>query len=484
MKKKLLLLLYILSLAINSYAGDYARRYPTDTALEVITPNSGDLRYLRKDQDDTSSYDYKLGDIDIYNLTPHLEFRITSDNTAFMFHANANGQNDPWGIFQLWRGTDTGTGFNVNPDIPLLYLNNNNNWSFDNNTLYVDAVNNRVGIGTNAPESSLHIIGDWTVDNPITDAVFLIRSLIAGCTPALRFNANGVLWDIGVGASDSDYAGAMFIWNWALNENALTIAANGNLLLSYKLGFIETGATPTYYSYFQGGDQAADLTYTLPTAFPASIAFLKISNAGVMTTDIATYVTSVTGTAPVTSSGGTTPAISMAAATSLVNGYLTSTDWSTFNNKQATISVVDTSSIDLTLTGAQISGVVLPGGVDHNSLLNYSANRHIDHTGVTLTLTSPLSGSGDISANRTFSLAGLSSLGTANYIVGVNSGATAWEYKNLATGTSGTDFAIVHTAGVITFNLPTASGTNTGKLSNTDWTTFTYACFNKRNEES
>jgi hypothetical protein len=44
-------------------------------------------------------------------------------------------------------------------------------------------------------------------------------------------------------------------------------------------------------------------------------------------------VTSVTGTAPVVSSGGNTPAISMAAATTSVNGYLTSTDWTTFNNK-------------------------------------------------------------------------------------------------------------------------------------------------------
>ena len=50
-----------------------------------------------------------------------------------------------------------------------------------------------------------------------------------------------------------------------------------------------------------------------------------------------TYVTSVTGTAPVVSSGGTTPAISMAAATGSVNGYLTSTDWTTFNSKQAAL---------------------------------------------------------------------------------------------------------------------------------------------------
>jgi hypothetical protein len=44
-------------------------------------------------------------------------------------------------------------------------------------------------------------------------------------------------------------------------------------------------------------------------------------------------VTSVTGTAPVVSSGGNTPAISMAAATGSVDGYLTSTDWTTFNGK-------------------------------------------------------------------------------------------------------------------------------------------------------
>ena len=47
----------------------------------------------------------------------------------------------------------------------------------------------------------------------------------------------------------------------------------------------------------------------------------------------ATAVTAVTGTAPVVSSGGLTPAISMPAATGSVNGYLTSADWTTFNNK-------------------------------------------------------------------------------------------------------------------------------------------------------
>ena len=44
-------------------------------------------------------------------------------------------------------------------------------------------------------------------------------------------------------------------------------------------------------------------------------------------------VTSVSGSAPVASSGGTTPTISMSAADATTDGYLTSTDWNTFNNK-------------------------------------------------------------------------------------------------------------------------------------------------------
>lgn len=46
-------------------------------------------------------------------------------------------------------------------------------------------------------------------------------------------------------------------------------------------------------------------------------------------------VTSVSGTYPIASSGGTTPAISIPAANGTTDGYLTSTDWTTFNGKQA-----------------------------------------------------------------------------------------------------------------------------------------------------
>jgi len=100
-------------------------------------------------------------------------------------------------------------------------------------------------------------------------------------------------------------------------------------------------------------------------------------------------VTSVTGTAPVVSSGGNTPAISMAKATTSVDGYLAATDFTTFNNK----------------------------------------------------------GNGTVTSVAALTL-----------------------------GTSGTDLSSTVANGtttpVITLNVPTASATNRGALSSTDWTTF------------
>jgi hypothetical protein len=67
-------------------------------------------------------------------------------------------------------------------------------------------------------------------------------------------------------------------------------------------------------------------------------------------------VTSVSGTAPVSvATGTTTPVISMAAATTSVNGYLTSTDWNTFNNKQPAGAYLTAVTADAPLTGSGTS---------------------------------------------------------------------------------------------------------------------------------
>jgi hypothetical protein len=64
-------------------------------------------------------------------------------------------------------------------------------------------------------------------------------------------------------------------------------------------------------------------------------------------------VTAVTATAPAVSSGGTMPDISMPAANTSTNGYLTSTDWNTFNSKQSVAAPV-TKTADFTVAATEL----------------------------------------------------------------------------------------------------------------------------------
>ena len=73
-------------------------------------------------------------------------------------------------------------------------------------------------------------------------------------------------------------------------------------------------------------------------------------------------VTDVTATAPVLSTGGTTPDISMAVADAGHDGYLSSTDWNTFNDKQELL--VSATNIK-TINGSSVLGsgdLVVSGG--------------------------------------------------------------------------------------------------------------------------
>ena len=61
---------------------------------------------------------------------------------------------------------------------------------------------------------------------------------------------------------------------------------------------------------------------------------VNITGGSISGTTIGGVVTAVSGTAPIASSGGTTPAISIPKATASVDGYLSAADWTTFNSKQ------------------------------------------------------------------------------------------------------------------------------------------------------
>ena len=107
-------------------------------------------------------------------------------------------------------------------------------------------------------------------------------------------------------------------------------------------------------------------------------------------------VTSVTGTAPVVSSGGTTPAISMAAANTTTNGYLTSTDWNTFNNKGSgtvtSVSVVSANGFAGTVATATTTPAItltttITGLLKGNGTAISAATANTDYMGVAAPVT-------------------------------------------------------------------------------------------------
>jgi len=130
---------------------------------------------------------------------------------------------------------------------------------------------------------------------------------------------------------------------------------SGNVLLGTTSGSTGIGATSTInasailqVTSTTQGILPPRMTTTQRDAISSPATGLQVYNTTTNTNDFyngtawasgasGTYVTSVTGTSPIVSSGGTTPAISIPVATTSVSGYLSSTDWTTFNNKQAAL---------------------------------------------------------------------------------------------------------------------------------------------------
>ena len=210
-------------------------------------------------------------------------------------------------------------------------------------------------------------------------------------------------------------------------------------------------------------------------------------------------VTSVTGTSPVVSSGGTTPAISMPAATTSVSGYLTSTDWNTFNSKgTGTVTSVSGTTGRITSTGGTTpiidlaSGVATAGTTGSSTLIpvvtidtygrvtSITTASNPQGTVTSVTGTAPVVSSGGATPAISMAAANTTTNGYLtstdwNTFNGKGSG-TVTSVAALTLGTTGTDLSSTVATGtttpVITLQVPTASASNRGALSSTDWSTF------------
>lgn len=117
-----------------------------------------------------------------------------------------------------------------------------------------------------------------------------------------------------------------------IDINGLTIASTKNLI------FTNGGSVNIINTTFVDNDTSLMTSQAIKE---------KVESYGYSTT-VGT-VTNVTGTAPVVSSGGATPNISMVVATAIADGYLDKDDWTIFNSKQGalTFGIADTNKVQI-----------------------------------------------------------------------------------------------------------------------------------------
>jgi len=230
-----------------------------------------------------------------------------------------------------------------------------------------------------------------------------------------------------------------------------------------------TGAT-TLTGYVKGsGTSALTASSTIPTTdLSGTITNAQLANSSITINGTATSlggsisvgtVTSVSGTAPIASTGGATPTISISQATTSTNGYLSSTDWNTFNNKQpagtyvTAVTVVSangfTGSSSGGATPALTLGTSITGLLKGNGTAISAATSGTDYAPAT-SGSSILYGNGSggfsnvtVGSNLTFSAGTLSATSTMVYPgAGIpNSTGSAWGTSYTTTG-SGTVVAL------------------------------------------
>ena len=211
-----------------------------------------------------------------------------------------------------------------------------------------------------------------------------------------------------------------------------------------------TGAT-TLTGYVKGsGTSAMTASATIPTTdLSGTVTNAQLANSAITINGTSTSlggsisvgtVTSVTGTSPVVSSGGNTPAISMPAATTSVSGYLTSTDWNTFNNKgSGTVTSVSGTTGRITSTGGTTPVIDLASGV----------------------ATAGTTGSSTLIPVVTIDTYGR-----------VTSITTASNPQGTVTSVTGTAPVVSSGGATPAISMAAATGSVNGYLTSTDWTTF------------
>ena len=335
------------------------------------------------------------------------------------------------------------------------------------------------------------------VGNPITDL-----SGPGNYVPVTRqLTINGVSYDLSadrswtVGGGSVTSIGMTVPTGFSVAPG--TITTSGTFAVTFTAGYsLPTTAKQTQW----------DSAYTFTNSFPTGTAqqLLRYNTLGTALeffTPSFIVPTDIIATTPLVWNSGT-KTMSIPQANNTTNGFLASTDWLTFSSKQNAITLTTTgSSGSATLIGSTLNvptyTLVGLGGMANpfsaaigQTIYSNSAGAPLSLPGNTTTTKKYLSQTGDgtnsdapfwdtitaaslgavptsrtltingttldLSANRTFSVGTVTSVGLSSSTSGVTIGSSP-----------------VTTSGTITLAIATASGSSNGLLSSTDWSAFT-----------
>jgi hypothetical protein len=240
------------------------------------------------------------------------------------------------------------------------------------------------------------------------------------------------------------------------NFTVTNTAPDQTVSIAAGTGISTSGTYPSFTVTNTAPDQVVSLTGAGTTSISGTYPNFTVTSNDQFTGT----VTSVTGTSPVVSSGGNTPAISMPAATGSVNGYLTSTDWTTFNSKGA--GTVTSITAGTGLTGGTITGsgtIAIDSTVATLTGTQSLQNKTLDITN-TVTLSDALftlQDDVDSTKQAVFQLSGITTATTRTYTLPNLTGSLATIGNLAQTFTGNTTFSNA----TLSLGTSTAAGTYT-----------------------
>lgn len=258
------------------------------------------------------------------------------------------------------------------------------------------------------PYSKLTLTGSL-VDADVSTSAALSRAKVAAGT------ASHVLINSVAGLLSSEAQLSKSRGGTGQDNSSLTFPGSGQIpvlpaaapTVGYVLTAADTAGTLSWSPV--GTGTVTSVALNLPTSL-FDISGSPVTTAGTLTATLDTQVANRVFAGP-TGGAATTPTFRALVLADLP--AITTTDVSEganlyFTDERAQDAIgaalTDSASIDFNYTdiGGTITAAVLPAGVDHDSLQNFVANKHIDHSSVAIdtAVTSGLSGGGTITTTR------------------------------------------------------------------------------------